>query len=328
MTANSLHTSSILAIASIVMCATVRSARCDDSNEVAESISFKAESLIRGMLKERERIRSGLYHIRGSKVIKETGVEFKTDNIKGMCAFDVREHSFRFDSVEPNWKKRITNGHVAAAGGDLQRAIKGTPAFLYDCKFRYLRNQEYSAHWDETAPRSRNPLMIHKPGAKVGSSGSFNHLFDARACGVVDYFRFESGRGAEESFLDDAFNHLLHMKPVSVADEGELQVVVLDDEENAWKWKISINERAGFTPQKLVINARRDRSRIVAETTWRAESGVQVPVSFAYDWKVVNGQIDAAIFDYKSFPDIPGAVEVIDARGERPKSLNVFGSAK
>jgi hypothetical protein len=298
----------------------------------------EAELILRGVIAERDKIRSGFVRLGGTRLYRASGYpELKDDSVDGLFAFDLDRDWIRYDNTELQYVRHINSSN---APNELDAdSLKEIPVSTFRRRLCYVRNDEYSTWWSQSGPTSCSNIQLFQPDTELNSSLAKTHHFcDFRAAGVMDYRDFQKFVSVQS-----ICESLLEKVPLSDF-ERNLDVVSLTFENEGVRIAVEIDTSDGFRPLSRVVTPRGGVPyRSENKAVWERRGGVDVPVrmtvqwefpdqeaftkyDLTLDWQSVNEPVDPKLFDYRSFPDIPTdlAIAVRDARGEERVTLGMW----
>jgi sulfatase modifying factor 1 len=320
----------------------------DEASISPDEATAKAKVLIENMLKEREKITSGVVFVRGNQFIGGDN-QLPEHPIRGMYAFDHEHGLLRFDNSKRMLVRSLSPDKLAAAGNNLKVATALTEPEVSNAILRYVRNAEYSASWEKMTRNTRDSMYLRRVDAEMGGRiASMHHMIDVRACGVMTYFEFDSGDFERGKTVKDYCEALLEFPVAEVVEKDELIVIVFRLEHR--ELRLTIDTKRQFSPVDFVCKWLKspgttfDTSQ-TSHIRWTTIEGVSVPKSFSiefdipdakkyvlcrfsYEWQSVNKPVDKEYFDYKRLPDIPDGSDVVEMRMKEPFQLGVWQEGK
>lgn len=268
---------------------------------------------LQGVLGERQRLRSGMVLITGSRTTRDLGAAPGRDAFRIKFAFDPgRVYA---ENTEPAWV-------VAQPITDPPKMIKGEQTR------KYFRTTEKSATW----VKGDSSVYIQKPDA--GMIGDFL-FFDVRALGLYNWRAFHKGM-----WLDDMISALKSRVGEKRADMTDQAAPVVSFFKPAvgraapGEWRYWLSPKEGFTVVRAEARRRTssaaDATWAIAEehiATWEQRAGVWIPVHcemaivrpnsrhevvLDLEWQSVNGSIPDDLFDWRAF-GAPAMADVYDS---------------
>ncbi len=265
-----------------------------------------------GTLSERQKLRSGVYAIRGTRSFKDG--QIPNSNLSGdvaiFCAFD--ESRVRLDNVE---------------------GVFTTKRDLTTIRRKYFRTDDESAVW----LADKKTIWIQKPNAVM--AGQFLFL-DARAVGITTWNYVNDSRGSKLEKTISAYASGASQKSVEKMDDNLVQLVFVSNftgrREELRLW---IAPAQGYTVRLLESRTwtgdGKSEGWQVNErtiTSWKEINGAWVPVAsdmrkfrqtaeqgldLKFDWQAVNEAVDAKYFTPAGF-NTSEATRIVDTRGDEP----------
>lgn len=306
----------------------------------AEQLSREAALLIRRMLGERERIRSGLVEITGSKHLTYEGREDVTGAVLCCLYFDFDRKLLRYDNDEPMYVRVLDSTNAPVEGESVKDSVNHTPGAINLVKFRFLRQPDYCTFWDEVAPGVNSNLSLWPSDKSIGRVLPGRHrLYDVRASGIIGYLDFESGRFEQGTTVRDYCEELLELPVTTLKQQGNRsEITFLDDRAQR---VLTLDTSEGLKPIEYRLESLTDPSTQSATVKWNQQDGVWLPASMSiqlivpqarstntyslnFNWKVVNKQLDDKYFDFRNLPDISPGIAVFDSRGEETVYLGTW----
>lgn len=301
---------------SLILCTFASPASADQPPD--PEVQKNASTIIQAMLKEREKFKSGVAEISGTKLVQVTGQPDINGPITGLYAFKLDGNKLRFDNEEPH---AIIRDNVKP--------------ILMRRRFCFLRNPEYSARWRHEDFGSHSSIFIAAPAEEPlgGYLARSHHIHAMRSAGLIDYIDFDMGRS-----VDEVVKALLPYGLTKVVQEQRQTVLHwrLGDGGEKGTRRLVIETHEGYRPVELIVTSKNNPAKSVTRTKWQKLGGTDVPVEMTIDWdytdansrrhshytlkydwkKSVNKPVNPAHFDFRSFRDIPGdgSVSVIDQR--------------
>jgi hypothetical protein len=329
-------------VTAIAVALASRIASAQGSARVPDAAAVQAEVAIRGMLSERENLVSGVFRFKGTKLARSAGKPDIETTTHGLCAFDHSTGQFRYDDNEPTYVGGIDSRKLRDVHSqrELQELIESTPRTLFETKLRYIRNRECIFSWKMGESHVRNNICIKPVEGRyslMGAAAESHHIYDVRACGVMDYREFE-GKFDQGMGVAEFCTRLLSIPARSVNNTPNGTEFLLEDPN--WKHELTIDIDHGFTAVKHVVTSSDEPPFVMTSTVqWAQRSRVWIPVAFetqlhfndgtelarcslTHEWECINESVNPRYFDYKTFEDIPtDHTAIVDYRGKAPIRL-------
>jgi len=280
---------------------------CAGNMSLLAGESDELDFYLRGILAERQRIRSAQLHISGVQGKKGLdGQRELSEPFSVECAFDARR--IRFDSTEVGW--------VA-----VQRATGRSKYARGNATRKYLRTPDSAATWIG----DQNQLDIQKPDAKMMGRFLF---FDVRSIGLYSWRGIHKGKA-----LEDLLSDYQNVEAKKEIDDSDRDSVVL----SLWagtKMPVEHQRRYWIRPDEgfsVVRSQYRQRTKgaddwkVIEESnaSWKQIQGVWLPVhcemsksshklNFDIKWGAINEPLNDEMFKWESF-GAPKTVKVVDS---------------
>ncbi len=319
----------------------------DEPSTSSDEITAKARVLIKNMLKEREKITSGVVFVRGTQIIR--GDELPERPTRGMYAFDHEHGLLRFDNTKHTIVRSLTRDKLRAAGDNINVASALVEPDICDTLLRYVRNADYSASWFKQGRIAKNAMSLRRVDAEMGAAlASMHHMIDLRACGVMTYRELDSGDFDRGITVKDYCEALLKLPVAEVIEKDGLAVVVFRREHR--ELHLTIDTARQFSPVDFVFKWFKSPGTTFdctqsSHTKWGTVNGFRVPKSysieldipepneyvicrFSYDWQSVNKPVGTDYFDYKCLPDIPDGTNVMERRKGKAFPIGVWKAGR
>ena len=307
---------------------------CDDPRPAPVSVAAAqtaASGVLRGMLAERQRFKSGVASISGRLVVHTPGEAPLETPLHGLYAFDEVGNKLRYDLME----RRLIRHAPPSVSKASRAGLPQLPApedFL--CRLYYTRNEDYSASWLQTGPSVRSNLEIRAPNAGLGGriERSF-HMFDARAASLCSAHTVEL-----RTPIEQVIGELLQRDIQSLKTEADSTTLTLTD--GLARSTLTVETRDGFRPVDFITEFENSGVQLRILTRWVRRSSIDVPsqlrvvrsnsetgesqdCTLNLDWSKINTRVPATDFDYHSFQNIPAdlQVQVFDSRGPTTRNL-------
>src|SRR5262249_11512289 len=148
-------------------------------------------TVLQGLLKERQKFKSGVAEISGTRLVQVKDQPELNGPIVGLYAFMLDGDKLRYDNQEPQFVRIY---HLNPGGARALKNDHDDKPKLVRRRFCFIRNPEYSAQWQFDGPDTRSNIGIDKPTAGPdGASGSIHHMYDVRSAGLIDFTGFRKG---------------------------------------------------------------------------------------------------------------------------------------
>ena len=298
--------------------------------------------LLRGLKNEREKLRSGVFRVRGTKHVATNidGEKALDGDVSMLVAFDYDAARLRFDRTEPfrePWTEKTF----------------GMPRRAKVLTITYCRTQDFVAIAD---PRRGVKLDLWPSDHELRSSQK-DVVFDVRSLGI-GYWRHFTGGSDFRSVYADA-ERLLN-REIKVTQESPGRYRVGRQNGDMSRVTLWIDEGHGFSPLRNVLEMKKVPKAsepwpvdpvFVSEVSWKCMSGVWVPVTLdiesrdsiinvgkriskegeadqsytlTFDWEAVNKPVPDKYFQYEDMPVEKGR-PILDHRAGKPVVLGSFG---
>jgi hypothetical protein len=292
--------------------------------------------IVRGMADARERFSSGVCEVTGRKVFKGPANSPRQERapaidgeLHGLFAFDDKNKLVRYDMTEPSNSTDTRGLKIRGLTQAARRAaIDALPIRQWNGKLRYVRNEEYRAFWTEGGSNSRSSVNINSPDKAMGGhlAGTY-HMFDLRACGIIDYSAFRSGALEQgQSIVSQCLR--LDRRADSIREHNGVTTITWETDHGIKT--LSVDTRNGYTPLLYDLVSKNGSSSSLSTVKWKPLGDTWVPTIFTielklksgrhdryecqFEWSHVNETIDRKYFDFRSFPDVWDQVVAIDKR--------------
>ena len=294
-----------------------------------------ATFIIQGWTEARDRLRSGVFTVRGRQFASGTGKYPSLDvPIEIFCAFDYDRDVFRYDGRKP---QRVSTDKVRTEKEAAQRA-KGPGLLSFverDIIEKYARGPTQAITWCSVNP---NTVGFHPVSFSMRGKWMLPP-FDVRIVGLGLWDTVVEGRS-----YSDLRESLSKWEMEDAADEGGGQYrcvwisVQTEFRKEEMRHRVWFDERQGFAPVRSEFRITRaaipgfpaeDSLHQESDATWACIHEVWVPKTFsirlfingscrerrdsAFEWNSVNEPVDSQLFELAAM-ELPPQARIFDDR--------------
>lgn len=294
----------------------------------------KFHLLIKDMLKERQKVRSGEVRIRGNKSGWENGVKSSEGDVRATYYFDAAASSYRYEQIA---QADLVLNHVS----DQVVSKPGTQAKRFDVRSWCCLNPLYYATTGdipESKPYSVESLTLLPPAhdAERKDNDADRGPFDPLASGLSGYF--ESLRGETAG---NVYQGMQSRVVESYQLDGSTATIRLRD--NTAKDTLVVDLDL-LAPLKLTSQSLLDTGAFTSTAKWKRVGDVVIPTEFTIRWGVttedgelacgrefqfawsrINEPFQPEEFEFRAFRDLPvNVLSVFDDRGPAVRYLGTL----